>query len=53
MIKRFNLCCKSVGLSCFTFCVGMIAGLCLPIHIVAVLETCMILFLGYLCLFKW
>ena len=45
--------CKQAGLAALTFCIGMIAGLLLPIYIVAVLETAMLLFFGYLCLFKW
>lgn len=45
--------CKSVGLASLTFCVGVVAGLVLPICAVAVLEAIMILVMGYCCLFKW
>lgn len=53
MLKRFDLCCKSAGISCFAFCLGMVTGLCLPIYVVAVLEAVLILLMGYLCVFKW
>ncbi len=45
--------CKAVGLAALTFCVGMLAGLVLPLCAVAVLEAIMIVVMGYCCLFKW
>lgn len=45
--------CKALGLAALTFCVGLLAGMILPVCIVAVLETCMLILLGYCCLFKW
>lgn len=45
--------CKAAGLSCLSFCIGIIAGIILPICAVAVIEAAMILFIGFLCLFKW
>ena len=47
------LSCKAVGLSCITFCAGMLAGFALPIGAVAAAEAAMLVFVGYLCLFKW
>jgi hypothetical protein len=46
-------CCKAIGLTALAFCLGVIAGLFLPIAVVAILETLMIILLGYCCLFKW
>lgn len=45
--------CKAVGMAALTFCVGMICGLLFPIYVVAVVETFMLLFIAYLCLFKF
>ncbi len=45
--------CKAIGLSALTFCIGIVAGLILPIYIVAVLEACLLVIMGYCCLFKW
>ncbi len=45
--------CKAVGLAAFTFCVGIVAGMVLPLCAVAVLEAVLILTMGYFCLFKW
>lgn len=45
--------CKAVGLACLTFCIGVFAGLVLPIYIVAVIEAFMIILIGYFCLFRW
>lgn len=53
MLKGFDLCCKSAGLSCFAFCLGMVTGLCLPICVVAVIEAILILLMGYFCIFRW
>lgn len=44
---------KQGGLAALTFCAGTLAGLLLPIYIVVVIETAMLLFLGYCCMFKW
>ena len=48
-----SLGCKAVGLAALTFCIGMIAGLIFPIYIVAISEAVLIVFMAYLCLFKW
>ena len=45
--------CKAVGLAALTFCVGIVAGLVLPIAVVAVLEALLLIIMGYCCLFKW
>ena len=45
--------CKAVGLAALTFCVGMLAGIVLPLCAVAVLEAVLIVVMGYCCLFKW
>ncbi|MBQ8637056.1 MAG: hypothetical protein IJ423_03595 [Clostridia bacterium] len=45
--------CKPAGLTALAFCIGTLAGLLLPIYIVAVIETIMLIILGYCCLFKW
>lgn len=44
---------KAYGLASLSFCVGLIAGMCLPCTAVAVIETICLLIFGYLCLFKW
>lgn len=48
-----SLGCKAIGLAALTFCVGMLAGLIFPIYIVALAESVLIVFMAYLCLFKW
>ena len=45
--------CKAIGLAALTFCIGMLAGLVFPIYIVAIVESFLIVFMAYLCLFKW
>ncbi len=45
--------CKAAGLFCLAFCLGIFAGLILPVCAVAAIEAAMIMFIGYLCLFKW
>jgi hypothetical protein len=45
-------CTKAIGLSALSFCIGIAAGVFLPIAAVAVVETLMLIFIGYLCLFK-
>ena len=45
--------CKAVGLAALPFCVGIVAGLVLPIAVVAVLEALLLIIMGYCCLFKW
>ena len=45
--------CKAIGLAALTFCIGIVAGLVLPIYIVAVLEAALLVIMGYCCLFKW
>lgn len=44
---------KAVGLAILSFCLGVIAGACLPAVWVAVIEMLMLIAFGYLCLFKW
>jgi hypothetical protein len=44
---------KALGLSVLTFCLGVIAGLILPIYVVAVIEAVLIVMIGYCCLFRW
>ncbi len=44
---------KTAGLIALSFCIGTIAGLLLPIYIVAIIEMAMLIILGYFCLFKW
>lgn len=46
-------CSKAAGLSALSFCIGIVAGLFLPIAAVAVIETLLLILIGYLCLFKW
>lgn len=56
-VTKMRLCCKigckQAGLTALAFCTGTLAGLLLPIYIIAVVETALIIFLGYCCLFKW
>ena len=44
---------KAVGLAILSFCLGVVAGACLPAVWVAVIEMAMLVVFGYLCLFKW
>lgn len=44
---------KAAGLSALSFCIGIAAGMFLPAAAVAVIETMMLVLIGYLCLFKW
>lgn len=53
MLAFKSVSCKAAGLACMAFCVGITAGLVLPVCAVAVIEAAMILFVGYLCLFTW
>lgn len=46
-------CAKAVGLGALAFCAGIAAGLLCPPVIIAVIETVILVLLGYLCLFKW
>ena len=46
-------CSKAAGLSALSFCLGIVAGMFLPIAAVAVIETLLLVLIGYLCLFKW
>ena len=46
-------CSKAVGLTALSFCLGMIAGLFLPLAAVAVIEMALLVIIGWLCLFKW
>ena len=45
--------CKAIGLAALAFCIGIVAGLILPIYIVAVIEAVLLVLMGYCCLFKW
>ncbi len=42
---------KQIGAAMLAFSAGIVAGLFLPIYIIAVMETLMIILLGYFCLF--
>ncbi len=42
---------KAFGLAAFSFCIGIIAGLILPIYFVAIVEAVLIILIGYFCLF--
>lgn len=55
MVVNFCMrgCSKAAGLSALSFCTGIIAGMFLPIEAVAVIETVLLIFIGYLCLCKW
>ena len=53
VMRVVRLGCKAVGLAALTFCIGIVAGLILPIYIVAVLEALLLVIMGYCCLFKW
>lgn len=44
---------KTLGILVFSFCVGMLAGLCLPLGIIAAVETLLLIILAWMCLFKW
>lgn len=44
---------KAIGLSIFTFSVGVVLGSFCPLQVLAVVELAVLLLLGYLCLFKW
>ncbi len=46
-------CAKAVGLGALAFCLGVVSGLLLPVAVLAVIETILLLLLGWLCLFKW
>ena len=46
-------CSRAAGLSALSFCLGIVTGMFLPIAAVAVIETLMLILIGYLCLFKW
>ena len=43
---------KAIGLGAMMFCVGMICGLVFPIYVVVIIETALLLFIAYYCLFK-
>ena len=42
---------KAIGLAAMTFCVGMICGLIFPIYVVVIIETVLLMFIAYYCLF--
>ena len=46
-------CCRTVGLLCVFFCLGVIMALAFPIWIVAVMEAIMIIVIGYSIIFRW
>ncbi len=46
-------CVKTVGLTALAFCLGVVAGLFLPVAVLAVIETILLVLFGWLCLFKW
>lgn len=45
-------CSRAVGLSALSFCLGIIAGMFLPVAAIAVIETLLLVLIGYLCLFR-
>ena len=45
--------CKAIGLAALMFCLGIICGMVFPIYLVAVLETILIVLIGYCCLFRF
>ncbi len=45
--------CKTAGAASLAFCIGVVTGFILPPTLVIILETAVLIFLGYLCLFKW
>lgn len=42
---------RALGLAAFAFCIGVIAGLILPIYCVAIIEAVLIILIGYFCIF--
>lgn len=46
-------CSKAIGLGALSFCIGIVVGMVCPPAVIAVIETLMLILLGYLCLFKW
>lgn len=44
---------KAAGLTVLAFSIGMVIGMFCPLAVLVVIELLMLLFLGYLCLFKW
>lgn len=44
---------KISGIFIFSFCVGTLAGLFLPVAFIAALETVLLLMLAWFCLFKF
>ncbi|MCI5605658.1 MAG: hypothetical protein ACI4C7_03980 [Clostridia bacterium] len=46
-------CAKAVGLTALAFCMGIVSGMFLPIAVLVVIETLLLLLVGWLCLFKW
>ena len=51
--KMLRLGCKAIGLAALMFCLGIICGMVFPIYLVAVLETILIVLIGYCCLFRF
>lgn len=54
---RINRCdfltCGTSGVAVLSFCLGMLSGFFLPVEFVVVVETLLLLFLAYLCIFEW
>ena len=44
---------KISGVFVFSFCVGTLAGMFLPVAFIAALETALLLMLAWFCLFKF
>ncbi|MBQ7976320.1 MAG: hypothetical protein IJ300_11600 [Clostridia bacterium] len=44
---------KISGVFIFSFCVGTLAGLFLPVAFIAAIETALLLMLAWFCLFKF
>ncbi|MBP3359284.1 MAG: hypothetical protein J6N52_00395 [Clostridia bacterium] len=47
------LTCKVFGILTFSFCLGTVVGMFMPIALVAVIETILLVLLAYFCLFRW
>ena len=45
--------CKAIGLAALMFCIGILCGMIFPIYLVAVIETVLIVFIAYCCLFRF
>lgn len=44
---------RAAGLAILSFCLGILTGRFLPVVWVAAIELSILVFFGYMCLFKW